>query len=377
MRRRVLGGKTTFSTAMIASNGQGDRAAKVRRQMAEFDFETVDALNTLLEDERASVEMEVALASGASEYVERETLTAMGADDIGFCIALHERLDEAGAPVTRRINGVVFQALGAERYDDRLLVLARHQLIVTERYRDLPARDLDDETRDLLRDITTTHERHIAWLERRAHAFAATRQLDFRSGNVDGSDVAGSGADTNQTAHATAPDRLEDIAPDDDPADDDPEGNAFGQDSASHDGQGHDREDAPRRRASGRHEPPAPYMPGTPTRSSADGRGGDPRYRAPQWGTPADDTPVSYAAYPADIAADDADAPPAPTPTPPPVRRRYGAYRPGAPNDTSAQATAAYPPYTYAGSADPNAAPDPSAPYTATRDDTRDGDDQP
>ncbi len=234
--------------------------------MAEFDAETVDALNTLLEDERASVEMEVALASGASEYTERETLVAMGTDDVGFCIALHERLDQAGAPVTRRINGVVFQALGAERYDDRLLVFARHQMMVNDRYRDLPARDLDGETRDLLQTIATTHERQIEWLERRAQAFAASRQLDFRGG------AGGAGGATGNPGLSGSVADVERSAPSDpSPAANDG-GAPYGHDGAAPDESPRNPGGVPSGRAQTRREAPAPYTPGTPLRGSAERR---------------------------------------------------------------------------------------------------------
>ncbi len=59
--------------------------------------ELAAALNTLLEGERASVEMEVALASGATEYTEREALTAMGTRDLEACAALREYLERQGA----------------------------------------------------------------------------------------------------------------------------------------------------------------------------------------------------------------------------------------------------------------------------------------
>ena len=365
--------------------------------MAEFDAKTVDALNTLLEDERASVEMEVALASGASEYAERETLVAMGADDIGFCVALHEQLDRAGAPVTRRINGVVFQALGAERYDDRLLVFARHQLLVNERYRDLTTRDLDDETHDLLQAITATHDRQIDWLERRAQAFAATRQFDFRGGNVGapggGSGVGGLVADVEQ-----APPRDEPPALTID--DGDPEGRY----NTAPDKSRGDLRSAFRGTAPGRRETPAPSTPGAPLRGDADGRN-DARYTAPPGDNYADDeyaplpdaSEAPNAAYPP--SPDEGfDVPPAPA-TPPTVRRRYGAYRPGPPNaadnttpfaaesaaSDDAQHHLPNTPYTYAESAYPYGAPDapnpPHAPdrsrYTAYGSDPneRDGDD--
>jgi hypothetical protein len=146
---------------------------------ADFEPELVDALNLLIEDERASVEMEIALASGATEYTERDTLARMGAEDIHSCETLRAEMESAGLQVTPQINGVVFEVLGAERYDDRLRSFAHHQRIVADRAADLLESNLDGELREALARIVETHERHIEWASARADAFAATRLLEF------------------------------------------------------------------------------------------------------------------------------------------------------------------------------------------------------
>lgn len=155
---------------------------------AEFELELVEALNMLLEDERASVEMEVALASGATEYGEREALAAMGAQDIRFCEQLREEMERAGLVVTPQINGVVFQVIGAEHYDDRLRAFAHHQHIVAERARELQESNLEGALRDALEGISVAHDHDTQWSEQRANEFAATRSLEFggalRSGIV-------------------------------------------------------------------------------------------------------------------------------------------------------------------------------------------------
>src|SRR5262249_23504961 len=68
--------------------------------MPTLDDQLIDEVNALLEDARASVEMEVAFALGATEYRERETLRLMGHEDIATCIQLHEWLRQAEAPVS-------------------------------------------------------------------------------------------------------------------------------------------------------------------------------------------------------------------------------------------------------------------------------------
>lgn len=147
--------------------------------MSTLDSETLDALNALLEDTRASVEIEVALADGATELREQETLTAMGGDEVLACCALRERLTFAGAPVTWRIGGIVFHILSTERYDERLRAFARHQGAICERAHALLATVTDHPTHRLLQDLYDTHMRFARWAEERSSQFAATRLLDF------------------------------------------------------------------------------------------------------------------------------------------------------------------------------------------------------
>jgi hypothetical protein len=178
---------------------------------AEFELELVEALNMLLEDERASVEMEVALASGATEYGEREALAAMGTQDIRFCEQLREEMERAGLVVTQQINGVVFQVIGAERYDDRLRAFAHHQRVVAERARELQESNLEGALRDALEGISLAHDRDTQWSEQRANEFAATRSLEFggslRSGIVipDDGPVLAPPASADHTAPASLP----------------------------------------------------------------------------------------------------------------------------------------------------------------------------
>ncbi len=271
----------------------------------------------------------------------------MGAEDIGFCIALHERLERAEAPITRRINGVVFQALGAERYDDRLLVFARHQLMVNERRRELAAYDLDDETLDLLQSLVAAHERHGVWCERRAQAFAATRQMEFRGGAVGVNSGPGfnaaavsaeptpSRADPALAAEegATYADTLDDERAEfTDGSRREPDGQQPGEEP--------ERLDAPRSAAPRRRQPRAPYTPGyvPPAAPLHDATS----YAVPPRGADRDDFPP-----PANLPVDayeqpDAQpyppaAPPAPV-APPRVRRRAAPSRPGSarqPNDAA------------------------------------------
>src|SRR5690349_18196510 len=128
-----------------------------------------EALTALLELERASVEVEVALASAASEYQERAAFTAMGAEDIEACCALHERLQRSEDEVSHYISRVVFDILERERYDDRLRAFAIHQREIGRRASEImETLGAESGARRLLHEIAEAHVRHALWAERRA-----------------------------------------------------------------------------------------------------------------------------------------------------------------------------------------------------------------
>jgi hypothetical protein len=162
--------------------------------MVTLDEETVGALNALLEDERASVEVELALANGATELNEREVFVAMGSEEVLACCTLRERLTEAGADVTRRINGIVFQILGTEHYDERLRAFARHQAAICERIQALLEVITDRETRRILETGYEAHVRAARWCEQRANLFAESRLIEFRAGHAGPAAVTPDGA---------------------------------------------------------------------------------------------------------------------------------------------------------------------------------------
>ncbi len=149
--------------------------------MATVNSEALDALNALLEDQRASVEIDVALAMGATERVERDTLTAMGSDDVLACITLRERLEDANLPVTQHINGIVLAVLATETYDDRLRAFAELHAEICNRVSELLPLTSDEELRMLLQEMYDQHQRNAEWCAQRAGAFDFSRTLDFRA----------------------------------------------------------------------------------------------------------------------------------------------------------------------------------------------------
>jgi hypothetical protein len=154
--------------------------------MATLSVETVEALNRLLEDTRASVECEIALASGAADFLEREAFTTMGREDVEACCALHELLERCLVPVVRGVSDASAAILGAEDYDDRLRAFAEYQHTVGQRAQRLAGDVLDRETQIILQRITASHVWHATWSAQRAGEFAATRALDFTRGGGQG-----------------------------------------------------------------------------------------------------------------------------------------------------------------------------------------------
>jgi hypothetical protein len=144
-----------------------------------------EALTALLEAERASVEVEVALASAASEYQERAAFTTMGAEDIEACCALRERLQRNEDEVSHYISRVVFDILESEHYDDRLRAFAIHQREIGRRATEmLETLDGESAVRRLLQEIADAHVRHAIWAEQRAEEFAETRLLEFKGAGL-------------------------------------------------------------------------------------------------------------------------------------------------------------------------------------------------
>lgn len=149
--------------------------------MANLDASTAEALNTLLEDERASVEMEIAFANGATERNERDAFIAMGEASIALCCAMRDLLAGSGANVSLRINGIVLRILSLDQYDDRLRAFAEHQLRSRDAVESLLGAAVNDRIRAPLEELSQAQLHAAAWCERRAAAFAESRLLDFRT----------------------------------------------------------------------------------------------------------------------------------------------------------------------------------------------------
>ena len=93
-----------------------------------------------------------------AEYLEREALTTMGVEDTLISVELRDWLESLNLPVTRRINGIVLQALDLTRYDDRLQLFLQHQLSSREQAEQvLQEAEVDSDGQAILRSISDAH----------------------------------------------------------------------------------------------------------------------------------------------------------------------------------------------------------------------------
>lgn len=137
--------------------------------------QTTEALNGLLTEERASVECEIAFASGATEHLEREAFTTMGREDVEMCGGLHELLASADLPVSVEVSPSWQGILALEHYDDRLRAFAEHQRTIAARASELLSEVVNGAAQEILQRLTQMHIWHVLWSEQRAEEFAATR----------------------------------------------------------------------------------------------------------------------------------------------------------------------------------------------------------
>lgn len=146
-----------------------------------MDAAVAEALNQLLEEERACVEALVGLASMATDMLERQAVTIMGGQTVRACGDLHEQLASGGAPISGRIGGAGLRVLGPDRVDGRCLAFSQVQQELAASIDTLLAEDLDFVMRSLLVSLRDVHLAHAVWSARRAEEFAATREAETGS----------------------------------------------------------------------------------------------------------------------------------------------------------------------------------------------------
>jgi bacterioferritin (cytochrome b1) len=152
--------------------------------------EVIQALNSLLEAERAAVEALVDLTRMSADIGERERLQQIGGEEAWACASLREQIETLGGTPSRRIGPLLAQLRAREHFGARLHVFVQQQQAVLEHIRLLQKdQQVPEDVGGLLAELYRIHASTIAWCEQRAAAFGtreAQKDADVsgRSGEV-------------------------------------------------------------------------------------------------------------------------------------------------------------------------------------------------
>jgi hypothetical protein len=134
--------------------------------------DVVQAMNSLLEAERAGVEALVDLTRMSGDIMEREMLQRIGGEEAWACASLREQIEALGGTPTRRIGPLLTQIRARDHFAARLRLLAQHQQTMLESVQALQeGQPLPDDLRVLLAEVYRVHVSTIAWCEQRAASF--------------------------------------------------------------------------------------------------------------------------------------------------------------------------------------------------------------
>ena len=133
--------------------------------------DVIQALNDLLEAERAGVEALVDLTRMSADIVERETLQRIGGDEAWACASLRAQIEALGGMPSRRIAPLLAQMRARDYFAARLRLFAQQQHVMLENLKALlESQQLPPEARELLVELDRVHAPNIAWCEQRAAA---------------------------------------------------------------------------------------------------------------------------------------------------------------------------------------------------------------
>ncbi len=133
--------------------------------------DVIQALNDLLEAERAGVEALVDLTRMSADRGEREMLQRIGGDEAGACASLREQIEALGGMPSRRVAPLLAQMRSRDYFAARLRLFTQQQQTMLESLRTLlGSHQLPMEVRELLVELDHVHAPNIAWCEQRAAA---------------------------------------------------------------------------------------------------------------------------------------------------------------------------------------------------------------
>ncbi len=136
--------------------------------------EVIQALNSLLEAERAAVEALVDLTRMSADIGERERLQQIGGEEAWACTSLREQIEALGGTPSRKIGPLLAQLRAREHLGARLHVFVQQQQAVLGHIRMLRHhQQVPEPVGELLAELDRIHVSTIAWCEQRAAAFGA------------------------------------------------------------------------------------------------------------------------------------------------------------------------------------------------------------
>lgn len=125
----------------------------------------VEALNRLLEAERAAVEALVKLSVFASDVLERESLQRIGADEAWACASLRGQIEMLGGVPSRSISPMLTPVREKAQFAAGVQAFCHHQRGVLRDLEALLALPLPAEARGLLVELQRVHLPNVVWCE--------------------------------------------------------------------------------------------------------------------------------------------------------------------------------------------------------------------
>lgn len=136
----------------------------------------VEALNRLLEAERAAVEALVKLSVFASDVLERESLQRIGADEAWACASLRGQIEMLGGVPSHSISPMLTPVREKAQFAAGVQAFCHHQRGVLRDLEVLLALPLPAEARGLLAELQRVHLPNVVWCEEHAALARAGRR---------------------------------------------------------------------------------------------------------------------------------------------------------------------------------------------------------
>ena len=142
----------------------------------------IQALNELLEAERAAVEALVKLSVFATDVLERESLQRIGADEAWACASLHGQIELLGGVPGRSISPMLTPVREKAQFAAGMQAFCHHQRGVLKELEGLLGQPMPAEVRGLLVELQRVHLPNVAWCEEHTSFAQSGRRPAGRAG---------------------------------------------------------------------------------------------------------------------------------------------------------------------------------------------------